>query len=171
MSSSIRLRGLIKGWEARLFYRMARSDGTSKTSVSSSRRTSASTMGGLCPRLNTLSSSDIAFDYRENRALVLPQTPAPIKQPFRQELPPPSHGIVIAPLSRLSVERKQASGYAGGRCSHWVKQEFLLIVFFLHTNEVLGGFFGQLDYKSMSIYVRFRRMSCNNINPINMNRK
>lgn len=75
-------------------------------------------MGGLCPRLNTVSSSDVAFGYRENRALVSPQMNAPIKQPVRRELLPPSLGIVVAPLSRLSVESKQASGHAGGRCSH-----------------------------------------------------
>lgn len=74
--------------------------------------------GGLCPRLNTVSSSDVAFDYRENRALVSPQTNVPIKQSVRRELLPPSLGIVVATLSRLSVESKQASGHAGGRCSH-----------------------------------------------------
>lgn len=50
-------------------------------------------------------------------------------------------------------------------------KSFYLLFFFLRTNKVLGGFFGQVDYKSMSNDVRFRRMSCNNINPINMNKK
>lgn len=121
--------------------------------------------GGLCPRLNTVSSSDVAFDYRENQALVSPHSR--LGENFCRPLLASSSRPYLGFLWKAN---KPAGTLADVVVIESSKTFYLL--FFLNAQiKRWGGFFGQVDYKSMSIDVRFRRMSCNNINPINMNRK